>query len=157
MKFLVDAQLPRRMCAWLASCGHDALHTLDLPLGNRTSDAAVMERADADGRVLVRTHQGNEPLDGGKIKHLAATKASGDFEMESVAGATRADLDDEVIQDFIQRRAAHLGRDLGQSVDEILIAIPSLPELERRRLMEFCEETGTRYRVMQSLGKTVLG
>ncbi|MBL0298845.1 MAG: hypothetical protein IPQ21_17225 [Betaproteobacteria bacterium] len=21
MKFLVDAQLPRRMCAWLASCG----------------------------------------------------------------------------------------------------------------------------------------
>ena len=42
-------------------------------------------------------------------------------------------------------------------VDEILIAIPSLPELERRRLMEFCEETGTRYRVMQSLGKTVLG
>ena len=53
MKFLVDAQLPRRMCAWLASCGHDALHTLDLPLGNRTPDAAVMERADADGRVLV--------------------------------------------------------------------------------------------------------
>lgn len=42
-------------------------------------------------------------------------------------------------------------------VDEILIAIPSLPELERRRLMEFCEETGKRYRVMQSLGKTVLG
>ena len=58
----------------------------------------------ADGRVLVRTHQGNEPLDGGKIKHLAATKASGDYEMESVAGATRADLDDEVIQDFIRRR-----------------------------------------------------
>ena len=69
----------------------------------------------ADGRVLVRTHQGNEPLDGGKIKHLAATKASGDYEMESVAGATRADLDDEVIQDFIQRRIAHLGGDLGQS------------------------------------------
>ena len=33
----------------------------------------------ADGRVLVRTHQGNEPLDGGKISHLAATKASGDY------------------------------------------------------------------------------
>ena len=42
-------------------------------------------------------------------------------------------------------------------VDEILIAIPSLPELERRRLVELCEETGKRYRVMQSLGKTVLG
>jgi UDP-GlcNAc:undecaprenyl-phosphate/decaprenyl-phosphate GlcNAc-1-phosphate transferase len=42
-------------------------------------------------------------------------------------------------------------------VDEILIAIPSLTELERRRLVELCEETGKRCRVMQSLGKTVLG
>lgn len=41
------------MCAWLASCGHDALHTLDLPLGNRTPDEGVTERADLDGRVLV--------------------------------------------------------------------------------------------------------
>ena len=40
----------------------------------------------ADGRVLVRTHAGNEPLDGAKISHLAATKASGDFEMETVRG-----------------------------------------------------------------------
>ena len=45
--------MPRRMCAWLASCGHDALHTLDLPLGNRTPDEGVTERADLDGRVLV--------------------------------------------------------------------------------------------------------
>lgn len=53
MKFLVDAQLPRHMCAWLADCGHDALHTLDLPLGNRTPDKVLIERADMDGRVLV--------------------------------------------------------------------------------------------------------
>ena len=43
-----------------------------------------------DGRVLIRTHEGNQPLDGGKISQLAATKATGDFEIESVAGATRA-------------------------------------------------------------------
>ena len=36
MKFLVDAQLPRRFVGWLAEAGHDALHTLDLSLGNRT-------------------------------------------------------------------------------------------------------------------------
>ncbi|MBV5289912.1 MAG: DUF5615 family PIN-like protein [Pelodictyon phaeoclathratiforme] len=30
MKFLVDAQLPRRFCDWLRQRGHDALHTLDL-------------------------------------------------------------------------------------------------------------------------------
>jgi ATP-dependent DNA helicase RecG len=80
----------------------------------------------ADGRVLIRTHQGNEPLDGGKIRHLAATKASGDYEMEVVPGATRADLDDEVIQDFIQRRTAHLGRDLGQTEEELLRAVGAL-------------------------------
>lgn len=36
MKFLVDAQLPMRVCAWLAEAGHDAIHTLDLVHGNRT-------------------------------------------------------------------------------------------------------------------------
>lgn len=53
MKFLVDAQLPRRMCSWLAAGGHDALHTLDLPLGNLTPDEALIEQADVEGRVLV--------------------------------------------------------------------------------------------------------
>lgn len=38
MKFLVDAQLPRRAVAWLAAAGCDAVHTLDLPAGNRTTD-----------------------------------------------------------------------------------------------------------------------
>lgn len=80
----------------------------------------------ADGRVLVRTHHGNEPLDGAKISHLAATKASGDFELETVPGATRADLDAEVIQDFLHRRSARLGRDLGQSEDELLRAVGAL-------------------------------
>ncbi len=80
----------------------------------------------ADGRVLVRTHHGNEPLDGAKISHLAATKASGDFELEPIPGATRADLDAEVIQDFLHRRSARLGRDLGQTEDELLRAVGAL-------------------------------
>jgi predicted nuclease of predicted toxin-antitoxin system len=33
MKFLVDAQLPRRLTYRLREAGHDALHTLDLPAG----------------------------------------------------------------------------------------------------------------------------
>lgn len=53
MKFLVDAQLPRRLCQALRECGHDAAHTLDLPSGNRTSDAEIMRIADAEGRVVV--------------------------------------------------------------------------------------------------------
>lgn len=53
MKFLVAAQLPRRMCLWLAGGGHDALRTRDLPFGNRTPDEALISQADAQGRVLV--------------------------------------------------------------------------------------------------------
>lgn len=41
------------MCRWLADGGHDALHTLDLPLGNRTPDEALIQQADQEGRVLV--------------------------------------------------------------------------------------------------------
>ena len=41
------------MCSWLAAGGHDALHTLDLPLGNFTPDEALIEQADVEGRVLV--------------------------------------------------------------------------------------------------------
>ena len=42
-------------------------------------------------------------------------------------------------------------------LDEILIAIPSLSDMERRRLLTLCEGTGKRCRVMPSLGKSVLG
>jgi ATP-dependent DNA helicase RecG len=80
----------------------------------------------ADGRVLIRSHAGNQPLDGPKVSQLAATKASGDFEIEAVDGATRADLDDEVIEDYLHRRAARLGRDLGQREEEILTAAGAL-------------------------------
>jgi len=30
VKFLVDAQLPRRLALWLQQRGHDVIHTLDL-------------------------------------------------------------------------------------------------------------------------------
>jgi len=53
MKFLVDAQLPRRLCAWLREAGYDAIHTLDLPLGNRTPDTALLDIATREQRVMV--------------------------------------------------------------------------------------------------------
>jgi ATP-dependent DNA helicase RecG len=80
----------------------------------------------ADGRVLIRSHAGNQPLDGPKVSQLAATKASGDFEIEVVTGASRADLDDDVIEDYLHRRAARLGRDLSQREEEILTAAGAL-------------------------------
>ncbi len=53
MKFLVDAQLPRRFASWLNEAGHDALHTLDLPRKNLTTDQEVIARAKRDGRIVV--------------------------------------------------------------------------------------------------------
>ena len=53
MRFLVDAMLPRRLARRLIALGRDAVHTLDLPLGNRTSDRDICALADRDGRVVV--------------------------------------------------------------------------------------------------------
>lgn len=53
MKFLVDAQLPRRLCRRLDEHGHDAVHTLDLPVGNRTPDAVINQISVDEERVVV--------------------------------------------------------------------------------------------------------
>ena len=53
MRFLIDAQLPQSFCDWLRYNGHDALHTLDLDLGNRTPDFEIISIADREGRVVV--------------------------------------------------------------------------------------------------------
>jgi len=53
VKLLVDAQLPMRLARWLSSTGHEALHTSDLPAGNRTTDQQIADRADEDGRIVV--------------------------------------------------------------------------------------------------------
>jgi predicted nuclease of predicted toxin-antitoxin system len=53
MKFVVDAQLPRRLAHELAAFKHDVTHTLDLPLGNRTPDGEIRALATREGRVVV--------------------------------------------------------------------------------------------------------
>ena len=53
MKFLVDAQLPRRFASWLNEAGHDALHTLDLPRKNLTPDNELISRAMQDSRIVI--------------------------------------------------------------------------------------------------------
>ena len=49
----MDAQLPRRMVGWLVAAGCDAVHTLDLPDGNRTTDAQICDFADREQRAVV--------------------------------------------------------------------------------------------------------
>ncbi len=53
MKFVVDAQLPRRLARELVASGHDAVHTLDLPAGNHTQDKDIVALAIQETRVVV--------------------------------------------------------------------------------------------------------
>ena len=53
MKFLIDAQLPRRVVAQLRQAGHDAIHTLDLPDGNRTTDRIINELSIKEQYIVV--------------------------------------------------------------------------------------------------------
>jgi len=53
MKFLVDAQLPRRLAHSLNAAGHDAVHTLDLPDGNRTTDSQINALSENQQRVVI--------------------------------------------------------------------------------------------------------
>ena len=80
----------------------------------------------ADGRVLVRSGAENRPLGGEAIRQLAATKSSGEFEAEEVAGAERADLDDDLITEYIQQREERQRRPLSLDRDELLRQIAAL-------------------------------
>ncbi len=53
MKFLVDAQLPRRLALAINAQGHDALHTLDLPNANKTKDAQINDLSLQEQRVVI--------------------------------------------------------------------------------------------------------
>jgi len=53
MRFLVDAHLPRGLARQLQAAGHDALHTLDLPQGNRTLDEEINSISTAEQRIVV--------------------------------------------------------------------------------------------------------
>ncbi len=53
MKFLVNAQLPRRLLHRLHEFGHEAMHTLDLPLGNRTPDETINEVSVRDHAIVI--------------------------------------------------------------------------------------------------------
>ena len=70
-----------------------------------------------DGRVLVRNGTENRPLTGDEIRQLAASKTTGDFEMESVAGATVDDFDREIIDEYMAKREARGAPRLGSLFD----------------------------------------
>jgi len=53
MRFLVDAQLPRRLAHRLRQESFEVIHTLDLPLRNRTPDSIINELSVRDQYIVV--------------------------------------------------------------------------------------------------------
>lgn len=53
VRFLVGAQLPKRLASGLVGAGHDAIHTLNLSRANRTPDDDICRVADEENRIVV--------------------------------------------------------------------------------------------------------
>lgn len=53
MKWLLDAQLPRRLAELFVRHGHEATHTLELPGANASSDEQLLDVAEIEDRVIV--------------------------------------------------------------------------------------------------------
>ena len=53
MKFIVDAQLPRSLAAFLRHKGFDVIHTSELPDGNDASDDEINRVSLSEQRILI--------------------------------------------------------------------------------------------------------
>jgi predicted nuclease of predicted toxin-antitoxin system len=52
-KFILDAQLPQRLKTLFGEFGFEAIHTLDLPNGNRTKDREIIRISEQEHRIVV--------------------------------------------------------------------------------------------------------
>lgn len=94
-----------------------------------------------DGRVLMRTGAANRPLRGDQIRQLAATKSSGDYEGELVPAASREDLSEEIIAEYLEKRAERTRRPVTLPIDELLAEIGAVDQKGRPTtagLLLFC-------------------
>ena len=53
MKFIVDAQLPRRLARFMQANGYDVIHTLDLPQQNATPDSSINTLSIDQNRIVI--------------------------------------------------------------------------------------------------------
>ena len=53
MKFLIDAQLPNSLSAFINKKGYDCIHTLNLPDKNKTSDNQIIDLSKKDNRIII--------------------------------------------------------------------------------------------------------
>ncbi len=82
----------------------------------------------ADGRILVRRGAENRPLDADEAARMMRTRPGVDFELQEVPGATRDDLEDEVIDTYLERRQRRSPRASVLPKDRLLQQIGALTD-----------------------------
>ncbi len=81
-----------------------------------------------DGRVLIRSGIKNRPLGGQEILKLASAKSTGDFELETVPGATVDDFSNKMITEYLAKRAERTKRPYNGRVVDLLKEIGAVTE-----------------------------
>ena len=81
-----------------------------------------------DGRVLVRRGRENRLLERGDVEQLMSARPAGEFELQPVAGAGRDDLDDDVIDNYMERRQLRNPRTSVLPKDKLLQQIGALTD-----------------------------
>lgn len=82
----------------------------------RSSQVHTLE----DGRLLVRTGAENRTLSGAQVEQVVSSRTFGDYEAEPVPGATRTDLDDDVLDEFVRVWEEREGHQLTRPLDDLL-------------------------------------
>ena len=82
----------------------------------------------SDGRALVRHSCENRPLSPAELQMLAVNRSTGEFEIEEVAGAARADLDEDVIDEYLDKRQKRNPRGMPLSRNRLLQQIGAITE-----------------------------
>ncbi|MDW8351763.1 MAG: ATP-binding protein [Anaerolineae bacterium] len=82
-----------------------------------------------DGRVFVRAAGENRPLTGDEIRNLSQSKSAGDYEAETVPGATLDDFDDEIVAEYIAKREMRTRRKIELAARDAQHAAPLLKDI----------------------------
>jgi predicted nuclease of predicted toxin-antitoxin system len=91
MKFLVDRCAGQRLAAWLRAQGHDVLASWDAGLD--PGDQALLERAAAEGRILVTID-----TDFGELVYVQAVPHAGIVRLPDVPAEERIALMTQVLE-----------------------------------------------------------
>ena len=67
---------------------------------DRSSELHIL----SDGRALVRRGSENRPLSPSELEMLVGNRSMGEFETDVVPGSAREDLDEDVIDEYLERR-----------------------------------------------------